>query len=944
MSYRLFLQGLLILWLSWGSSRIFAGEPRFDIASLCPEASPCTRIELKGTWGFQKGILLSPADVLQNQYSGRLRIPDGWSASSLNPFASSWQDALDVGTYWIFLKDLPDWQHLAINIDSVYGGYQLFWQALTPGSQAQLIAKEGWNDEQVMHSHPALQERYFPLPTTERADEYLLLLQVSNSHMAKGGLRATPSLGNMQSLLQIDEKKRLIYGILLGAITIIAIYHGLLFLQRRDDKAALWLAIECLVIVAHTAFMQQLIEIVWSEPSQFFARVRSIVLYVAHILAPITFFQFLRASFPKVNHPITKWLFIPCLVACGVSLFLPLPILTRLHLPFFVPAMTILVLFLAWRSLSGMRGEPMLQLLILGILGIGVTSMYDLWQGTQTVHSTSLLPYAQVGFILLQGAVISHRFAQAYSLAARLSAHLQKEVERQTRNIRSILDSMHQGVFTIGGQDLKLGSERSLYLSECLQVPPEAKDLRSAFLDRISLDADQKEQLIQAAQASLDEDRLSFDLNRGSFPLEVKWLEGLHLEVDWNPMLNAEGRVEYLLVCLRDVTELKELRQRSEQHESELQIIKELIDIPESRFSGFLHKTGEYLKESTNLSQHLSLPQSARGEALRRIMMNLHTVKGSARTLHLRAIASAAHRAEQKVSETQKVAHKHDAHQVMAALESVTMVVSTYHRIGREKLGWDMEKNHARIPRQVLLQNQMLLSRVLDDLPPLARPQALHVLEETQRYCSSDMPSLMQDMAQGLDSMARDLHRNPPYLHVAGSNIAFTEEGVYLLQATFIHILRNALDHGLETAEERQLMGKDPVGTIHITVMEKGRWALIECQDDGRGLCLDEILRKAQKKGLVPVDASLKPLEIAELIFTSGLSTREAVTEVSGRGIGMDAVRSFVEKAGGRVHIHLPEQGSTGAVPFVLQILLPPHLWWRMHESSSDVQEAKQVS
>lgn len=116
------------------------------------------------------------------------------------------------------------------------------------------------------------------------------------------------------------------------------------------------------------------------------------------------------------------------------------------------------------------------------------------------------------------------------------------------------------------------------------------------------------------------------------------------------------------------------------------------------------------------------------------------------------------------------------------------------------------------------------------------------------------------------------------------------------------HLIRNSLDHGIESPEKRVAAGKSPVGTITLKAYHQGGNIVIEVGDDGAGLPRDKILQKARERGL-PVSDQMSDPEVYNLIFEAGFSTAEQVTDVSGRGVGMDVVRRNIQSMGGRVEI-----------------------------------------
>jgi two-component system chemotaxis sensor kinase CheA len=138
------------------------------------------------------------------------------------------------------------------------------------------------------------------------------------------------------------------------------------------------------------------------------------------------------------------------------------------------------------------------------------------------------------------------------------------------------------------------------------------------------------------------------------------------------------------------------------------------------------------------------------------------------------------------------------------------------------------------------------------------------------------------------------------------------------------HMIRNAADHGLESTEERIAAGKSPAGTIKLSAEQKGARIFVRVQDNGRGINRERVKAKAIEKGIIPADAVLSNEEIDQLICAPGFSTAETISNISGRGVGMDVVRSNVEALGGRVEIHsVPGEGTTFTMilPLTLAIL-----------------------
>lgn len=138
-----------------------------------------------------------------------------------------------------------------------------------------------------------------------------------------------------------------------------------------------------------------------------------------------------------------------------------------------------------------------------------------------------------------------------------------------------------------------------------------------------------------------------------------------------------------------------------------------------------------------------------------------------------------------------------------------------------------------------------------------------------------------------------------------------------------VHLIRNAIDHGIEKEDERAASGKPAHGTIHLSAYQLGDSVYIEVEDDGRGLDKEKILAKALSTGIVHAAAGLTEEQIYNLIFLPGLSTADKISDVSGRGVGMDVVRKNIEDLNGRVYIRSkPGLGTTISVKIPLTLAI----------------------
>jgi len=140
-------------------------------------------------------------------------------------------------------------------------------------------------------------------------------------------------------------------------------------------------------------------------------------------------------------------------------------------------------------------------------------------------------------------------------------------------------------------------------------------------------------------------------------------------------------------------------------------------------------------------------------------------------------------------------------------------------------------------------------------------------------------------------------------LEVSGEETELDKTVIEEINDPLVHIIRNSVDHGIEPQDERIAKGKPADGLVRLNAFHKGGNIVIEIEDDGKGLCKDKLLKKAIEKGLVEESASLSDQQIYNLIFAAGFSTAEKITDISGRGVGMDVVKENVERLRGKIDI-----------------------------------------
>jgi two-component system chemotaxis sensor kinase CheA len=220
-------------------------------------------------------------------------------------------------------------------------------------------------------------------------------------------------------------------------------------------------------------------------------------------------------------------------------------------------------------------------------------------------------------------------------------------------------------------------------------------------------------------------------------------------------------------------------------------------------------------------------------------------------------------------------------------------------------------------------------------------PAFLHQLNQIQRFVSETRKVAMglsmvpiKRVFQKMIRVVRDLERRSGKrvkLEIKGGETEVDRSMAERLFEPLVHIIRNAVDHGIEPPDLRKKIGKTPEGRISLSAHHRGSQLIIEIEDDGRGLDRQKILERAKQLGIVPQSDDFSFRSLDQLIFSPGVSTSEKVTEISGRGVGMEAVEKTIKEIGGKITVESrPGQGCCFSITLPITLTVVEGLVVRM--------------
>jgi HPt (histidine-containing phosphotransfer) domain-containing protein len=869
-------------------------------------------------WQVYRGLWQSPADAPETVWQ---QAPHRGLVPGLGA------EALDVATYRR-LVSFPSPGTWALFIPEPFGAAQV----RVNGQILPTESKVGSTPETTRMVRGNL------LHTFEVGDEPIeIAIEIASWYSATGpGLIGVPVIGPPD---EIRRHQSFLVGLdqfMLGALFIMGFYHFALYLLRPEQKTNIFFSVYCLVVGFRSLFAGD--GRYWAELFPQWAgleawKIELLCLYAA--VPPLQYFM--RGLFPReynrwVPHGYTilsALFFLVTLVAALSTGWLVLPVFQVLLLGFACYGLyAVIMAFYRGRDGSG--------IFLLSALVLFVAVFNDVLEANGTIHSVKLITFGLLMFIFSNSFLISRRFSRAFTRVEEtekeirlLNESLEQKVEEQTRDIKSILDNIQQGILTIvSAEDYRIGDDYSPFLSQILQTEDIAsRNALDLLFAGTKVTEDQLSRMRTALDFAIGEMEWSWEGNADNFVREFRREAGQeqirYFEIDWSPVIN-QGIIDKVLVTIRDVTSLKMLQKESRRRELDLESISEIVGVSPQKFEDLVHQATASLKENERL---IAANTVYNAEALKIMFINYHTLKGVCRSYNMTMLASVIHEAEKALAQLQKDPKLvWDQQQLTAALERVESMFQKYITLSTEKLGRTLNSD-----QQVVIDRHTFEERIEElqriDLSHLSKEESV-ILEKTmvafEKVFYDSSKDVFDEILSPVNKLAKDLGKDEPVIEFADQGLKLERSQQKLFKNVFIHIIRNSLDHGIETAEERIRSGKSPAGKIRIELNQADDHIMISYADDGRGLNLQRLREMASERQLLSEDDLQDDHRVAELIFASGLSTANTVSQISGRGVGMGAVRQFVEDSGGRIEVRFrAERTPDGYRPFGFDIHLP---------------------
>ncbi len=456
------------------------------------------------------------------------------------------------------------------------------------------------------------------------------------------------------------------------------------------------------------------------------------------------------------------------------------------------------------------------------------------------------------------------------------------EVSRLNQTMSALLDSLSQGFFLFD----KAGVCLEVYSKACLntvEMAPAGKKIWEVLALQDKEIAGFKKWM-DAAYAEM----LPFEDMAPLAPQNFPHSEKKHIQLQYYPLRDKENSMQAIVVVASDITSLIQAQQAAENERAHAKMIVTLVK-NKFHFTGFLREAQEILKELQAVFQRPTFDAEA-GFRL------LHTMKGGSATFSIHAVAEICHEAETALThwkEERTLARFQELKEISA---KIPLQFNQFLTDNRAIIG---DPEHSK---------QRWVEASVDSLRNfISAPQFPSSLQAkfTEEFLMEPAHRLIGHYSEVVQQVATSEGKDILPLELQNSEIKIIPEPYETLFSTLIHAYRNAVDHGIEVPSVREAAGKARAGKIQtrfsVEGAEQSSWLQIQISDDGGGIDPAKIRARLSTKGIP--HAGEDDQQIIQHVFDSQFSTKEAVTQTSGRGVGMDAILYAARQLGGKAWV-----------------------------------------
>ena len=901
---RLFLLCLCFL-LSTSCGQRFSGkvanhlvEGKLDLSDWSFEKDG--PLNLKGPWLFYWKKYIPVSTILETGLPEKgipLTSPGLWDSLADKP-------GLGYGTVISKIEGLKKTDNLHFQIRPFSSSYQLF---ITDGKKT-LSFQVGKNAPNKKHNIP--QYKIIDEKLDLEGPDIYFILHVANYNYRAGGFYAPPTLYKKTSYFKDFINSIITDFFVLGILLIISIYHFAIFFQRKNDYTPLLFGAFCLVIGLRLIGTEDYATIFHPTPSKWlFFFHRKLEFFTLYAGGPI-FLEYLYQFF-KINNK--YFVHIKNFIQ-GISAFYALPVIvlsptyfSNLFLLnsylFLISFQILFIIYLIFLEVKKESRYSSIFLMSIFVFFYGIT--HDILVAKNLFLPPYILPYTLIFFVFIQSYILASSFGDAYQKVEKLTNTLNEEVDKKTyqikiqnKNFISLLSNLNQGFLVFNKEGL-VEEESTKITEDFFGMTPKGK----YFEEILALESDKKDNF-KKWLGHVFKGMIPFKDLISLAPKTYIKKTGEIIALTYRPIFleDKSKKISKVICIATDITKEIILEEKALQEKEKGKMVFALIDRP-LELIDLIDDAHEIFEKSLQ-NLEFSNPDQ--------VFRNFHTLKARLASFKITTIVGKIHQLEEVLTNIKDKKEwistdiEKTRKSMFEAYDCFTFFIKNNRKL--------IEVANNSIETGDSSENILVMKDLLNNFVETYANK--FIFKEIHHYFKKFIEPT-KELARAQDKQIE--------VRIKETKIIIAGQKYKKLFSSLLHVFRNAIDHGIESREERISLEKKERALINISfeTVGKGNFKII-IQDDGRGINPKQIRYIAGKNPKLK-DLSLTEMpdkEVIQLIFFPGLSSKEESTDISGRGIGMDAVKYEAERIGGEVFVTSEiDKGTLFTV--TLPILMP---------------------
>ncbi|MDC0255579.1 ATP-binding protein [Bacteriovoracales bacterium] len=492
-----------------------------------------------------------------------------------------------------------------------------------------------------------------------------------------------------------------------------------------------------------------------------------------------------------------------------------------------------------------------------------------------------------------------------------LNENLEKKVSERTEQLNhtlnetnALLNNMKQSVFSIDKEGIIIPPV-SQYSHEIFGENLDGKSLYDTLFKDLDKEGEDLVQFQFKTSLSIGEDHFQYEVfgSSESFPSKIMMIgkngDERSIRVAYSPIISEKNIVEKLMLVVEDITDIENLERESKEKEAasaiKIQKLQEIVSNDKKDLRLF--------SRESNLN--LALAERSVEECnLEGLFRAVHTIKGSARLYGMNGLSGTIHTLESNIAKLINYPPEKESlkSQMEDVLKKMRVLVVEYLDLAKEIFGNDVDETYLATDSSLMEVSKDLFVSVVDRIKEIADGNKDNELSDlVKKLETEEFKTTLTQLNKTVNRIATSLRKDIT-LKIEGDDVYLNAKKSSVIKDCIMHIIQNSCDHGIERE-----------GSITINLKNDSEELKINIMDDGRGMDPDFICGKAIEKGMVTKEESQNydKKKKLQFIMMSGFSTKEVATEFSGRGVGMDVVKTNINDLGGSVELNsAPGEGT----------------------------------